>query len=295
MQGVSSMNRFTFVLLISFLSLVGCGGGGSSDSPSENASPQFVGQQTDFSIEVGASLSLSVTVSDADSSALTLDMPDAPSFINHRNQNGNFILDINPQIGDEGPYEIMLVLSDGDLNVQQTFSINVTNSNATTLVSAVQNQSLVEASEIELALPISTALQATLSDISVPPFVSVSASENIVVSIAPGLGLAGVYSASFRISDEYRSQTVSFSIEVSPYQFSPEVVLPSTWTVPEGDMAELVVLPISHVGQVSITGLSKPDFVEVVGSDDVGYSFHASPGYLDSGDYSISITLSNAV
>jgi hypothetical protein len=287
------------LLIVSIVLVSGCGGSSSSEeSEQPNTLPNFLNEISDFNIEVGAALNINLIAQDINDDPLEYEFSGLPSFIHHQTDSaGELVFAIEPEAGDEGPYSIEISLSDGKGDINTSFNMNVIDSDSSTLLESIDDQTIDEEGFKSLSYVIDTRFNESLviSNVVSPDFLTIRLDEGVGVDLTPKLGDSGFHEVSFVLSDGYRTQTISFSVTVGGYNFSPSVELPESISMSEGETLSVSVISDELKDSISIYSSSLPEFTSLVQAPDSGSSLLFQPNTLQSGNYNITLVFDNGI
>ena len=242
--------RFALISMLSLLFLSACGGGGgSSSSSSDNNDDQNVDNSvteneqsspnrgpeiqavSDFVLEQGASLSLTLLASDPDGDSLSFSSVGLPSFVSftdHGNNSATLLFDGDQS---EGSYPIRVVASDGVSDVIREFTVTVPRVNQAPLIESIAGISPTEFDGFEVQEGNSSVFRILVSDSDgddlevslvdratgmVPEFISYTANQQgeTEISIVPLDGDSGSYTLEFMVSDGFDAVRAAIDIVV---------------------------------------------------------------------------------
>jgi large repetitive protein len=186
-----------------------------------NTKPE-IREVEDFTMKYGTSLTLPITVNDADNDDLVITTSRLPRFATLVNiSNGNVALQLNPQEVNRGNYPIKIYVDDQNGGRDTVSFIMIVNNNAVPTLDDIANVSLSEAGSLTVNMTAHDAETVNAINWSfegLPSFASFSKDNagHGSLLLTPGYAAAGVYTVKVRVDDGYGAwATKSFNITVN--------------------------------------------------------------------------------
>ena len=176
----------------------------------------------DQDVTTGVVVEVPISATDPNGDPITFTPISGPSFVSLNDLgNGQGLLTISPQTGDEGAYQVTIRATDsnGDFS-EKTISINITKSNTEPVLVDINDQTLIEGTSLEVGASASDIDGdiITLTLVSGPSFVTLNANGNGTgaIIISPNFGEVGNYSITVQATDPGGLfDQKSFDLEVS--------------------------------------------------------------------------------
>ncbi|NQT34370.1 tandem-95 repeat protein, partial [bacterium] len=234
--------------------------------------------------------------------ALSDDLPEGWEFVDNDDGTGTFTW--TPNYGDEGVYQLNLIVSDGQLDVVEDIEITVNGVNRAPVWDVVpENVVIDEAEELSFVLeasdPDGDDLTLRASSGNLPEGWDFRDNMNATGTFTwiPGYDDSGEYLLSVFVSDGEVEVEAEVSIRVNHVNRSPEwVEIPQSMSVNENELLEFTVEGSDPDGDDLTIGYSSedlPDAVNFNDNRDGTASFSWRPGDDDTGAYSAIFTLSD--
>ncbi len=261
------------------------------------------------SVDENASLAIPLSATDADGDSLSFGSTGLPAFCNlSDNLNGTASIACNPLTGDAGTYPTTVTVTDNGspvLNDSETFDIVVTAPvvNSAPVLALIGNQSVDENASLSIPLSATDADgdSLTFGTTGLPAFCNLSDNLNGTASIAcnPLTGDAGTYPTTVTVSDNGSpvlndSETFNIVVNAGAANRAPRLSNIPDVSVPEGDTVVQAISATDRDGDnltFSTTGL--PAFCFLTDFGDGTGEISCSPGFVDSGIYSITVIVTD--
>ncbi len=269
----------------------------------ENTPPVISGI-SDRTMTEEETLDVAITVSDAESNAITLSVTNLPSFATLTdNGNGTGSIRFTPLPGDAGVYQnITIMAEDGGNPVHrdwESFSLTVNSSNAAPVLAAIGNKSVNENSTLQVALSATDANGDALSfsATNLPAFATLSDNGDgtALLTFSPGFADAGSYSGiEIRVTDNgtpplFDSETITLT--VNNVNRAPVLAAIGNQSVDEGATLSVNLSATDPDGDsLFFSAGNLPAFATLSDNGDGTALLTLQPGFADAGTYS-SVTL----
>ena len=253
----------------------------------------------DQSIAEGERRLVSIIATDADNDALTLNALNLPSYADFAIQtNGNATLLLAPNFNDAGETTITLSAFDGEVEVTQTVSLTVTNTNRAPVLTFIGDQSVSEDSSLILNLSANDldeeALTFTTSPL--PPFISLIDNENGtgLLEITTDFNASGNYPITVTVSDGELSDREVFLLNVSGLNRAPILTPIDDVELLEND-ASTFSINASDPDNESLNFIVRnlPNFISFLDGNNGQAAFNITPSFEDAGIYNVEVSVSD--
>ena len=240
----------------------------------------------DTSIIEGESLSYGLNFGDADGDELFL-------FVQTDGNSNAEIVDgtlfVTPQNNYSGDIQVTITASDGEFDVNQSFTLTVIPINDPPVIISLTDQTILEDSELTIEL---NASDPDGDDVSF----NASASENAeviisgnILNIIPAENFNGELIITVSASDSEFSDSTQFALNILPVNDAPEFTSDPILEVFQGELYEYAIIANDVEGDsLSLSISSAPQWINF--SDTV---ISGIPGNSDIGEHSINVTLSD--
>ena len=267
----------------------------------ENSPPQIaaIPAQT---VSEGTTLEIEVQATDPDGDIASLSVDFLPPFASFSdNMDGTGTIFLSPGFNDFGTYNITVTATDPEgLTDSERIIIQVVEEFAPPVLSNIDDITIAEGEELVVGLN-SQDPDGQIPVLSIsgePDFVSLTDNMDGTgeLLIAPGFNQAGTYTVDVTATDVdgmFVTQTVTITvIEINAI---PEVVVETNLTVQEGSTLEVEVLTSDADGEIpTLTASNLPPFVSLTDNGDGTGTLSINPEYNQFGQYSFTITGTDA-
>jgi hypothetical protein len=273
-----------------------------------NRAPVWENVPETVSVDENSRLEFSVSSSDPDGDNLTLNatsenLPGGWNFTDNGDGTGTFTW--TPSYEDEGEYSVILTVSDDEFDITTDVSIIVNHVNRSPVWESVPDQvSVNENQQLQFSVrgsdPDGDEITINASSEDLPEGWSFNDNSDGTGSFrwTPGFEDSGEYIATFTLSDGEFNIEEDVTIQVNHVNRSPEwVYIPETEEVEETDVLEFSVRATDPDGDDLTIQSSSGDLPEGWEFTDNGEgigSFTWTPGFEDSGEYSLTLTVSDS-
>ncbi|MCF7811230.1 tandem-95 repeat protein, partial [bacterium] len=260
------------------------------------------------SVDENSQLEFSVNASAPDGDNITLDassedLPGGWNFTDNGDGTGTFTW--TPSYEDEGEYSVALTVSDEDFDNTTDVPITVNHVNRTPVWNNVPDQvSVNENQQLQFSVqgsdPDGDEITINASSEDIPEGWSFTDNDDGTGTFrwTPGFEDSGDYTATFALSDGEYSVEESVTIQVNHVNRQPEwTYVPETEEVNESDELQFTVQAADPDGDnltIHASSNDLPEGWEFRDNGDRTGTFSWTPGFEDSGEYGLTLTVSDA-
>ncbi len=257
-----------------------------------------IGDQT---VAEGALLDIPISATD-NSGPPAITGTDIPTFATLTdNGDGTAMLSLAPGFVDNGIYTVTITATDIDgLTDEETFNITVTDENGPPVLAAIGDQVVAEGDILDVSIAASDpdGEIPVLTAAGLQPFMSFVDNTDGTgqLLISPGFTDVGVYNVTITATDGMGLQDEeTLQVTVTDVNAPPELVPSGDQVVSEGNTLDVPVSasdPDNEIPVISATGL--PSFASLVDNNNGTATLSLSPGFMDNGIYTVTITATDA-
>ncbi len=228
--------------------------------------------------------SYQIVAEDADGDTLIYTLSEAPIGATLNGSN----IDWTPTYEQAGSHDFTFIVSDGDLSIEQSFSVTVANTNREPVISSVPVGAAAENQTYIYLIEATDADGTTLSySLAVAPAGAVLIGNSLVWT--PGYEQAGSHAVSIQVSDGEATIEQSFSINVANTNREPIIGSVPDETAAENQAYSYLIEATDADG----TALSYSLVTAPAGATLSGNTLSWTPGYEQAGSHAVSIQVSD--
>ncbi|MFT5701254.1 MAG: putative delta-60 repeat protein [Desulforhopalus sp.] len=244
-------------------------------------------------VDEDSAYSYSFTVSDADAGdTLTLSAPILPSWLSFDSASG--ILSGTPTNGEVGSHSVTLRVNDGTSDVDQTFTIVVSNTNDIPTITSTAVTTVDEDSAYSYTFTVSdddAGDTITLSAPTLPSWLTFNTTTGIL-SGTPSNGEVGIHSVTLRVNDGTSVVDQTFTIVVSNTNDTPTITSTAVTTVDE-DSAYSYTFTVSDDDAGDTLTLSAPTLPTWLSFDSASGVLSGTPTNGEVGSHSVTLRVND--
>ena len=239
-----------------------------------------------LSVAEGSALSYKVTATDADADPITLSASGLKTWMSF--SAGTFTA--TPDYTKSGTYTVKFTAKDGTSQAGASATITVSNVNRAPTFGALTSKTVAEGSTLTSTVT-ATDPDRDLVTISASGLKTWMTFSGNTLTLKPGYTDSGSYSVTFSASDGKLATTASLSITVTGINQAPVIGTIPPLTSAEGAAFSYSVIVTDADGDpVTLSGSGLKSWMSLSGN-----TFSASPGYTDTGTYTVTLTASDGL